>query len=93
MPPFRKKRSRLEGISDRIWSDETDRASPFRLDLPKANGMRQPTSRGKLFHYIAAGGLHQTRAQRREHPELVARAHVIRIFCFLVAFWLFFRFF
>lgn len=92
MPVFRKNRNRLDGLPGRVWSGDDDRATAFRLDLPDSNGVRPPSSRGKLFHYIAAGGLRQTRAQRHEHPELEARARVVRMFCLLVAFWLIFRF-
>ena len=92
MSPSRKNRRRLDGIPGRIWSGDDERTTSFRLDIPDTHGQRQDSSQGRLFHYIAAGGLHQTRAQRHEHPELLARARVIRMFCFLVVFWLIFRF-
>lgn len=92
MSIFHQRRSRLDGISGRLWTKESNPANTFRLDLPDSGGLRPLGRRQKLFHYIAAGGLRQTRAQRQKHPELAARALVIRIFIALAAFWLIFRF-
>lgn len=92
MALFRKKSSRLDGISERLWSKESDPATTFRLKtLPEDEGAPKTTRRERMFHYIAAGGLRQTRARRLPAPELAGRLFVWKLFLALVAFWLLFR--
>ena len=91
---FRKKSSRLDGISDSLWSKESDPATSFRLSTLSGGAGGRPVSRSRrMFHYIAAGGLRQTRARREAaSPEIAGRVFVLKLFLSLAAFWLLFRF-
>ncbi len=97
------RRSRLEGISEQLWTRRGHNSFAWRLSLPEDSndrGMFLPeggrssrqVKRRRLFHYIAAGGLRQTRVHRPDRPLEAGQSLVMRLFLLLVAVWVLFRF-
>lgn len=99
----RSRRSRLEGIAEQLWTRRGHNSFAWRLNLPEDSndrGMFLPEGgrsgrlgrRRRLFHYIAAGGLRQTRVHRPNRPAEAGQAVVMRLFLLLIALWVIFRF-
>jgi hypothetical protein len=108
MWPFDRRRARgLDGVAEQLWSYDARRGSGWRLDVAGdgagrlarrratgAGGRGLPRQRGRLRHYIAAGGMrHQLRTQRaarapRARRELIWRIFACYVLCWLLCRWL-----
>jgi hypothetical protein len=101
----RRRRARLEGIAEHLWSYDA-RNGAARLDISPADGesrRQEPAPAGvgarqgvlrqrrKLRHYISAGGLRQLRRSRPPAGEQERPGRVRRLFLGLLLFWLLFR--
>ncbi len=104
MWPFARRRARrdrnLDGVAGQLWSYDERRGAGWRLDVPgektgrasrrsaSVGGRGVPRQRGRLRHYIAAGGLrHHLRSRRAARAPLEKRALVWRLFACYVLCW------
>lgn len=102
MWPFSRKSRRpprLTGISDQLWSYDAKSSKGWRLDTELKPSARQPRAggtysdrtekaRGKLTHYIRAGGMrHEMREQKARRQPIAGQGTVWRLFLLFVTLW------
>ena len=98
----RRRRDPLRGVSDQLWKHGGRSAFAWRLDLPAdrndrgmflpghgENGGRQ---RGRLMHYISAGGMRQLRVRRGDRGGAAHVERMQRLLAALALLWVIFRF-
>lgn len=93
---LRRRRGRLEGLSDRLWTGGG--RLNWRLDVPEDSNDRgmflPPNWRGRrrLMHYISAGGMRQLRGRRVPAESWRRHRLIVRFFILYVAIWIVFRY-